>query len=247
MSGVGKEVRLAQILGKDGKVLVIPHESIRPPHHWDVAAKAVIAGGADILMTTPGLLMTFYKAVAGKIPLVATIPDDPLYVDLAAKMGFLGVKTTYFGPLMQLPRDAMMKVSIRCAELGMVWYPEIVPMTAPRDQKGERIFDPKVLISVCNIAASLGADLVKTEYSGSTETYKEVCKESPLPVTVLGGERISDEECLKRIKGAMDAGAIGGAFSRNTVTHPNPEKIVRAIQKIIHKGASVTEAAKELK
>jgi DhnA family fructose-bisphosphate aldolase class Ia len=44
----------------------------------------------------------------------------------------------------------------------------------------------------------------------------------------------------------MDAGAAGGAFSRNTVTHPNPEKIVKAIRKIIHAGASIAEAANEL-
>ncbi|MEM2094580.1 MAG: fructose-bisphosphate aldolase, partial [Candidatus Bathyarchaeia archaeon] len=87
---------------------------------------------------------------------------------------------------------------------------------------------------------------IKTNYSGSPETFKKVTSSCPVPVTILGGERISDDACLQRIKGAMDGGAAGGAFGRNTMTHPYPAKIVRAIRKIIHEGSSIEEAKKEL-
>jgi len=35
-------------------------------------------------------------------------------------------------------------------------------------------------------------------------------------------------------------------FGRNVTTHPNPEKMVRALQKIIHDDVSIEEAKKEL-
>ncbi|MDQ1280600.1 MAG: fructose-bisphosphate aldolase / 2-amino-3,7-dideoxy-D-threo-hept-6-ulosonate synthase [Thermoproteota archaeon] len=250
MVSIGKEMRMAQIFADDGKTLVSPHESIRPGRDWGEVAKLIIAGGGGkpghVLMTVPGILKNYYKAVAGKIPIILTVPLEPQYVDLAVKMGAVAVKWSYFGPIDKLPRADVQRFAAKCDEAEIPFYYEPVPMTATRAEGGKNITDPKILLQTCLAGASFGADFIKTEYSNSPETFKEIVKACPVPVTVLGGERISDDECLKRIKSVIDGGGAGGAFGRNVTTHPNPDKIVKAIMMIVHEGASVEEAKKIL-
>lgn len=251
MVSIGKEMRMAEIFADDGKTLVCPHESLqRGDRDWGEVAKLIIKGGegksGHVLMTPPGILKNYYKVVAGKIPIILTIPLEERYVDLAVQWGAVGVKWSYFGPMDKLPRAEVQRFCQKCDEAEMPFYYEPVPMTATRAEGGKNITDPKILLQTCLGGAQFGADFIKTEYSGDPETFKQVTKPCPIPVTVLGGERISDDECLKRIKGVIDGGGAGGAFGRNVTTHPNPDKIVKAIMMIIHEGASIAEAKKVL-
>ena len=251
MVSIGKEMRMAEIFADDGKTLVTPHESIRPDRDFGEVAKLIIAGSqgkpGHVLMTRPGLLKNYYKAVAGKIPIILTVPLEERYVDLAVKMGAVAVKWSHFGPMDKLPRAEIQRFSQKCDEAEMPFYYEPVPMSAPRAEGGKNITDTKVLLQTCLEGVTFGADFIKTEYSGSPESYRTITSKIRIPVTVLGGERISDDECLKRIKGVVDGGGAGGAFGRNVTTHPNPDKIVKALMMIIHEGASIAEAKKALK
>ena len=251
MVSIGKEMRMAEIFADDGKTLVTPHESIRPDRDFGEVAKLIIAGSegkpGHVLMTRPGLLKNYYKAVAGKIPIILTVPLEERYVDLAVKMGAVAVKWSHFGPMDKLPRAEIQRFSQKCDEAEMPFYYEPVPMSASRAEGGKNITDPKVLLQTCLEGVTFGADFIKTEYSGSPESYRTITSKIRIPVTVLGGERISDDECLKRIKGVIDGGGAGGAFGRNVTTHPNPDKIVKALMMIIHEGASIAEAKKVLK
>jgi len=247
MSEVGKKSRMNEIFREDGKTLIVPMESLSPHRSWHEIAKEVIKGKADAIMTTPGILKQYYDCVAGKIPIILTVPLQPFYIDLAVKMDCSAVKWSYFGPIDKLPLEDVQKFASKCDEDGMPFYLEIVPMTAPWSENSKLIIDVDALMKTCLLAASLGADFVKTNYTNDPVAFKRITSACPIPVTILGGERISDEECLKRIKGAIDGGAAGGAFGRNVTTHTSPEKIVRAIQKIIHENASIQEAMNELK
>ena len=62
------------------------------------------------------------------------------------------------------------------------------------------------------------------------------------PVLIAGGSKLSDEETLKMIRGAMDAGCAGLSMGRNAFQHDNPEKFVAAAAKIVHGDASYEEA-----
>jgi hypothetical protein len=61
---------------------------------------------------------------------------------------------------------------------------------------------------------TLGADLVKTAYSGSPEAFARVVEPTRLPV-VAGGSKGTDEETLEMVRGAMDAGAAGVSMGRS--------------------------------
>lgn len=246
MSEVGKRIRMNEVFREDGRTLIVPMESLSPHKPWNEIARSVIRGEADAIMTTSGILKQYYNYVAGKIPIILTVPLQTFYIRLALKMGCSAVKWAYFGPIDNLPSEQVQKFSSECDKHGVPFYFELVPMTAPFSEGGLFITDAEVLMKTCLLAASLGADFIKTNFTDDPEKFQKITSACPVPVTILGGERISDEACLRRIKGAIDGGAAGGAFGRNVTTHANPEKIVRAVQKIIHNNASVQEAMKEL-
>ena len=52
----------------------------------------------------------------------------------------------------------------------------------------------------------------------------------------------SDEDIFKMVQGALQAGAAGLSIGRNAFQHKDPEKIVEALSKIVHNGASLEEA-----
>ena len=97
------------------------------------------------------------------------------------------------------------------------------------------------------LGAELGADIVKVPYTGSPETFKEVVSGCPIPVVIAGGSKLSDEDTLKMVEGAMEAGGAGLSMGRNAFQHENPVLLVSAACAIVHQGRSADEAMKILK
>ena len=63
VSSIGNILKMGRLFPKDDRILIVPHESIRPNRQWVDVTKAVIRGGADAILTTPGILKKYYKEV----------------------------------------------------------------------------------------------------------------------------------------------------------------------------------------
>jgi fructose-bisphosphate aldolase/2-amino-3,7-dideoxy-D-threo-hept-6-ulosonate synthase len=92
------------------------------------------------------------------------------------------------------------------------------------------------------VAAELGADIVKTVYTGDPESFREVTRGCPVPVVVAGGSKTDDRATFEMIEGAMSAGAAGISIGRNAFQHESPVRFIRAASVIVHQGRSVEEA-----
>ena len=89
-----------------------------------------------------------------------------------------------------------------------------------------------------------GADVVKTYYTGDSESFSRVVSECPAPVLIAGGARMNTERAaLEVVRGAVRAGGKGVVFGRNIWQSADPGAMVRALRAIIHHGADVAEAA----
>jgi fructose-bisphosphate aldolase/2-amino-3,7-dideoxy-D-threo-hept-6-ulosonate synthase len=95
------------------------------------------------------------------------------------------------------------------------------------------------------LGEELGADIVKTAYSGTPETFERVVDSTSLPVVIAGGSRGTDEETLEMVRGAMDAGAAGVSMGRSIFQHEDPEAITRAVASVVHDDASARDALRE--
>jgi DhnA family fructose-bisphosphate aldolase class Ia len=96
-------------------------------------------------------------------------------------------------------------------------------------------------------AAEIGADIVKTVFptAGSPDDFKSIVDSCFVPVIVLGGAAMGDDQALlTMVRNAIDAGAVGIAVGRNVWQHPQPVKIAAALHAIVHDDASVEGALK---
>ncbi|MGB9622537.1 MAG: 2-amino-3,7-dideoxy-D-threo-hept-6-ulosonate synthase, partial [Candidatus Bathyarchaeia archaeon] len=117
----------------------------------------------------------------------------------------------------------------------------------PAGKKVDNPYDAKWVKVAARMGAELGADLIKTNYTGSPESFKEVVKSCPVPIVIAGGPKTETvKDTLEMVKGAMEAGAIGVCIGRNTWQAKNPTAMAKAISKIVHEEISVDKALKEL-
>ena len=87
---------------------------------------------------------------------------------------------------------------------------------------------------VSRIMTELGADLIKTFYTG--DRFREVVENTPVPVFTIGAERLdSDLEVLKKAKASIDHGARGIIFGRNIFMAKDPVKLVDALKDVINR------------
>ena len=93
------------------------------------------------------------------------------------------------------------------------------------------------------LAEELGADVVKTAYTGDAETFVRVTESTRLPVVIAGGAKGTDRETLAMVRGAMDAGAAGVSMGRSIFQHDDPEAITSAVAAVIHDDADAESAA----
>jgi DhnA family fructose-bisphosphate aldolase class Ia len=251
MGEVGKHLRLKRIFKEDGKTLIVAMDhglGSRPVPGLERPLKTiqkVAEGGADAILVSYGIIKRYFRELPRDIGLILSIPADPRHVELASRIGVHAVKTTFFGSLKDERLQLLHQVSIECTDRGIPFLAEIVPMNV---EKGEVLYDVDSVKVAARMGAEFGADFIKTCYTGSEVTFREVVEVCPVPVVIMGGAKMDDDRSvLEIVRGAIDAGGAGVAFGRNIFQHRSPTTITRAIAKIIHEGASVEEALKELK
>lgn len=113
--------------------------------------------------------------------------------------------------------------------LGIPMIGEVYP-TGGDDSKPEDLQD-SIYIG-CRMAAELGADLVKTFYTGPK--FSEITKATPVPVLALGAKKTPREiDALRLAADAVDAGARGIVFGRNVLQANSPEKLLDALKEVV--------------
>ena len=102
--------------------------------------------------------------------------------------------------------------------------------------------DPEALGHAVRLAEELGADVVKTGYSGDGDSFARVTESTRLPVVIAGGSKGTDRETVEMVRGAMDGDAAGVSMGRSIFQHDDPEGIARAVSAVVHDEAGVEEA-----
>ncbi|WP_280586203.1 2-amino-3,7-dideoxy-D-threo-hept-6-ulosonate synthase [Halorubrum sp. Boch-26] len=105
--------------------------------------------------------------------------------------------------------------------------------------------DPESLGHAVRLAEELGADVVKTGYSGHSDSFARVTESTRLPVVIAGGSKGTDRDTVEMVRGAMDGDAAGVSMGRSIFQHEDPEGIARAVSAIVHDDADVGEALRE--
>lgn len=218
----------------------------------------VLDAGADAIMTTYGVVKHFHDRLIGRVPVFLRLDGGPsiyredwleysewsllhtvedarrLGVDGVCLMGFMG------GDVEMRTYEIVARVVGDCASDGLPVMVEALPCPADRIPNP---LDAKAMASASRIAFELGADIIKTYYTGSAQSFSHVTQTCPVPVLIAGGVRMDTiEAALEVVHGAIAGGGKGVVFGRNIWQDDDPAAVVRAMRAIIHDGASVADA-----
>ncbi len=262
MNTIGKSVRLERIFNRGtGNAIIIPMDHgvsagpIEGLKNLQETVNKVAEGGANAVLGHMGLAKYGHRGYGHDVGLIihlsasTSLSPDPNHkvlvttVEEAIKVGAdavsvhvnVGAEDEY--EMLQ----GLGYVAGKCDEWGI----PLLAMMYPRGKKVRSEYDVDVVKHAARIGAELGADIVKTNYTGSPETFKEVVEGCPVPVIIAGGPKMdSEKELLEMIEGSLKAGGKGVAIGRNVFQSQDPIALVQKIAKVVHGGVSVEELLK---
>jgi DhnA family fructose-bisphosphate aldolase class Ia len=127
--------------------------------------------------------------------------------------------------------------------LGIPFVGEVFPIAGLLDRPDE--FHDYIK-KACRIVCELGADAIKTFYTG--ERFTEVVEGVPIPVFALGAEKLKREvDALQLAHKAVSAGARGVVFGRNVIQAKDPAQFLNALKEVVRGRAAPDEAASRYK
>ncbi len=260
---IGREVRMRQLFRRgDGRsvMVALDHGGIAGPVKGieDPAAvvRACVEAGADSILATRGVV----KAALGEwdrgtsimLRLTGgfTVPGGGFEEELicspetALAYGSAGVAMTVkFGHRREgeFTKQASLAVG-DCERLGLP-----VMIEAMCKVEGKKANDPESIKLAARAAQEIGADIVKTYYTGDPASFRLVVEGCPVPILILGGEKNDSVESLFRdVKDSLDAGGAGIAIGRNIWAGGNTKAMVEAMVGLVHEGWSVERALKHV-
>ncbi|MHC4487733.1 MAG: 2-amino-3,7-dideoxy-D-threo-hept-6-ulosonate synthase [Planctomycetota bacterium] len=261
---IGKEIRLERIIDRNSrKTVIIPMDHgvtvgpIEGLADMRTTVSKVVAGGANAILIHKGIVRAGHRGTGKDVGLIihlsagTSISPDPNAKELVctvAEAMKLGADAVSVHINLGAETDKEMlaqlgQVSERCLE----WQMPLVAMMYTRGPKIKNEFDVNNVKHAARVGAELGADIVKVPYTGSVDSFTEVIQGCPVPVVIAGGEKMdSDEDIFQMVEGALKAGAAGVSIGRNAFQHEKPDKMIEALSKMVHEGASVAEAVKIL-
>jgi fructose-bisphosphate aldolase / 2-amino-3,7-dideoxy-D-threo-hept-6-ulosonate synthase len=135
--------------------------------------------------------------------------------------------------------DRFSHVVDECDEYGV----PTLAMMYPRGPGIQNEHSYDVVSHAARLGYELGADIVKTNYTGDPDSFRKVVDAVKVPVLIAGGPKASsDREALQMISDSLKAGAAGVSIGRNVFQHTDPTKMTMALVDIVHHGASTSQA-----
>jgi fructose-bisphosphate aldolase/2-amino-3,7-dideoxy-D-threo-hept-6-ulosonate synthase len=259
MTHAGLDARLDHI-STDGRYVMIPMDhgitlgAVRGLKDIESTIDAVTRGGADAVLTQKGIAPRVHpnKNGAGYVvhlnASTAVGPDSNDKRPTGTVKGAIRAGADAVSMHINVGSDYEREQLEFLAELTETAGDYGVPTLAMAYARGANLtgddpeHDAEYLGHAVRLAEEVGADVVKTAYSGEQGTFEHVCSSTRLPVVIAGGEPSGDHATLEAVRGAMDAGAAGVSMGRTVFQHDDPEAMTRAVAAVVHDDATADEA-----
>jgi len=219
----------------------------------------VSLGGANAVLMHSGMIGVGHRKYGKDIGLIlhlsgaTSLAPDPnrkvlvCSVERALKMGADGVSIHINIGADEEPE--MLKDASTVVEKCREWGLPLIAMMYPRGKKITDENDHEVVNIAVRAGAELGADIVKTNYTGDIDTFKGIVNGvSHIPIIIAGGPKMDTiPDLFQMVHDSLQAGGRGVAFGRNIFQSKDPTKMVSAISRLVHENYTVEETLKEFK
>jgi len=257
----GKRIRLENIFRRqtgNSVVVALDHGGIAGPvkgiEHPALVVKQCIEGGADAILTTRGVITategewrretSIIMRITGGFTVLGGLFEEELISSPQAALR-LGASAVVVTVKIGTSREgeSIKQASLVADECEKWGLPIMVEAIAKN--KDMRPTDPAGVKLAARAAQEIGADIIKTYYTGDPQTFSEVVEGCPVPVLILGGEKTDNlENVFRDVHDAIKAGSRGIAMGRNIWQQRDTRAMVEAMVGIVHKGWTVSEAMK---
>jgi 2-amino-4,5-dihydroxy-6-oxo-7-(phosphonooxy)heptanoate synthase len=246
----GKALRLSRLSRSgDGRFLFVPMDHsvsdgpIVPSARFGGLVRDVAAGGADAIIVHKGRARALDPAVLRTTALIVHLSGSTAFApDTNAKVLVGTVEEA-----VRLGADAVSvhlnlgapTESGQLADIGRVaaeadrWGMPLIVMAYARGPRVPEQLDAALVAHVVNVAADLGADVVKTAVPWPSGGIAEVVANSPVPVIVAGGAD-DGSDVLGFGRAMMAAGCGGLAVGRRVFRSAAPRRLVRELTLVVH-------------
>lgn len=262
---IGKKIRLERIINRHtGRTVIAPMDHgvsdgpMKGIIDIDKTVESISQGGADAILMHKGIVEQGHRGYGKDIGLIVHLsastslapnPNNKVIVTSVEKAIQLGADAVSVHVNLGSETESEMLQELgEISETCSYWGIPLLAMMYPRGQKVENEHDVELVKHASRVGSELGVDIVKTNYTGDPDSFKEVVEGALVPVVIAGGPKVdTDEELLQMVKDSIEVGGAGVAFGRNLFQAENPGKITRAISEVVHNNLEVNEALKFLK
>jgi DhnA family fructose-bisphosphate aldolase class Ia len=260
---IGKSIRMSSIFRRStGRTVIValdhggiagPIAGIEKPAE---VVRACREGGADAILATRGVVAASqgewdrdmsvilrlsggFTTLSGKFEEeIISSPETALLYGAAA-----AAVTVKFGHEREgeFTRQASL-LADSCERWGL-------PLMIEAMAKGKEMksTDPKGILLASRAAQEIGADIVKTYYTGDPDSFHRVVEGCPVPIVILGGEKSDSlEQVFADVHAALQAGAKGIAIGRNIWQHGKTRLMVEAMAGVVHENWTVAQALRHV-
>jgi DhnA family fructose-bisphosphate aldolase class Ia len=260
---IGKSIRMSSIFRRStGKTVIValdhggiagPIPGIEKPAE---VVRACREGGADAILATRGVvaaskgewdrdLAIILRLTGGFTVLGGRFEEEIISSPEAALLygASAAAVTVKFGHEREgeLTRQASL-VADSCERWGLPLMIEAMAMG-----KEMKSTDPEGIVLASRAAQEIGADIVKTYYTGDPDSFRRVVEGCPAPVVILGGEKSDTlEQVFADVHAALQAGAKGIAIGRNIWQHGKTRLMVEAMVGVVHEGWTVARSLRHV-
>ncbi len=261
---LGKNIRLERIVDRDsGRTVIVPMDHgvtlgpIAGLADMRSTVSKIVSGGANAILMHKGMVGAGHRKAGRDVGLIIHLSASTVLspypnakrlvctVEEAIKLGADAVSIHV--NLADESEGDMLEQFGAVSECCLEWGMPLVAMVYTRGKKVKNEYAVEAVKHAARVGAELGADIVKVNDTGSTESFRDVVNGCTVPVVIAGGEKVeTDEELFTMVDGALKAGAAGASIGRNAFQHADPQRIVEAISKMIHENATVAQAKKFL-
>jgi DhnA family fructose-bisphosphate aldolase class Ia len=262
MQNVGKEKKLERIFAHEsGKIVIVPLddsllagpinglENLKNKTEKIILAKpnAIIGfqgmfkNFSNIIKDTPSILnitASTTRSIHTRKVLVGSL-ELAIMLGVEAVAVHVNISSKYESEMLKSFAD----ISLECHRLGMPILGIMYPRKEFADGSDNNYYDLKqsdrnkyaeLVAHSARVGVELGADFIKTQYTGDSETFNyvvESCK--PIPIVVAGGSKVEMLDMLKIAEGANLGGGSGISFGRNIFSRDNPAQYINAVKKVV--------------
>jgi fructose-bisphosphate aldolase/2-amino-3,7-dideoxy-D-threo-hept-6-ulosonate synthase len=260
MRNVGKSIRMERIFNRrTNRTVIVPMDhglTVGPIEgliDLQVAVDKVAEGGANAVLGHMGLPLFGHRGYGRDVGLIihlsasSSLGPDPNHKVLVTQVEDairIGADAVSIHVNVGADDEAQMLQDLgRVARTCDGWGMPLLAMMYPRGSKVKSEHDVEYVKHAARIGAELGVDIVKTNYTGSPETFKEVVKGCSVPIVIAGGPKMDTEhQVLEMVFDSINVGGGGLSIGRNIFQAENPTLFVKRLCKVVHENYSVEEA-----